>query len=79
MWIEEILTPNPHNWSDLRMVQLIHSLPHPTALAPPSLLGVQSDTPTVCLLINGPGVDADEGLSHVETGLPTCGSRVPGT
>lgn len=32
--------PNPHNWSDLRMVELIDSLPNPIPLAPPHLMGV---------------------------------------
>lgn len=75
--IYDILMPNPHNWSDLKMVQLIHSLPNPTPLAPPHLMSVQSDTSNPdCLLINGSRV---LGLPRVRMGLSILGRPIPGT
>ena len=74
----DILMPNPHSWSDLRMVQCIQSLPNPTPLAPPHLMGIQSDTTanSDCLLINDFRVS---GLSHVRMGLSIFGRPISWT
>lgn len=66
--------PNPHNRSDLIMVQLFQ-IPHRGPSVPHGL--VQSDTSNPDYpLINGSSV---LGLSHTRMGLFSLGTPTPGT